>query len=158
VTPRQAIAEVATRAKVDLNLANAAEQGFLAALHRRALRHLLQERTFWSAMLDLCKRGKLTPYADWQQPNRISFQQGNPNFAMGPTVAVGSSLILLDSVTSRFDANLTGPRPPGRDLRVSLRLFVEPRILPLPHRQRRNARDRDRREGKQPRPPARAMG
>jgi hypothetical protein len=81
-------------------------------------------------MLDLCKKGKLTPYADWQQPNRISFQQGNPNFSMGPTVAVGSSLILLDSVTSRFDANLTGPRPPGRDLRVGLRLFVEPRISP----------------------------
>ena len=110
-TPRQAIAEVATRRKVDLNLANVAEQGFIAALTAERFDISYKNETFWSAMLDLCKKGKLTPYADWQSPNKVSFQQGNPNFLIGPTRAVvGSSLIVLESVTSRFDAGLTGPR------------------------------------------------
>jgi len=129
-TPRQAIAEVATRAKVDLNLANVAEQGFIAALTAERFDISYKNETFWSAMIDLCKKGKLTPYADWQSPNKVSFQQGQPNFSIGPTVAVGSSLIVLESVTSRFDAGLTGPRPLTRDLRVGLRLFVEPKVSP----------------------------
>jgi hypothetical protein len=129
-TPREAIAEIASRAKVNLNMGNVSEQGFLAALTAERFDISYKNETFWSAMIDLCKKGKLTPYADWQQPNRISFQQGNPNFAMGPTKAVGSSVIVLQNVTSRFDADLTGPRPPSRDLRVELKLFVEPKLAP----------------------------
>ena len=131
VTPRQAIAEAAQQAKVNLNMSNIAqEQGFIAALTAQRLDVSYKNETFWSAMIDLCRKGKLTPYADWQQPQRISLQHGNPNFSMGPSKAVGSCLVLLEDVTSRFDADLTGPRPPQRDLRVGLKLFVEPKISP----------------------------
>jgi hypothetical protein len=130
VTPRQAIAEIATRAKVNLNMSNMPEQGFIAALTAERLDVSYKNETFWSAVMDLCKKGKLTPYADYQQPNRISFQQGNPNFSLGPVKAVGSSVIVLEDVTSRFDADLTGPRPPSRDLRVGLKLYVEPKLSP----------------------------
>src|SRR5439155_1077405 len=58
----------------------------------------------------------------------VSFQQGNQ--AMGPTLSVGSAMIVLDSVTSRFDADLVGTRPPTRSLNVQLRLFVEPKVSP----------------------------
>jgi hypothetical protein len=129
VTPRQAIAEVATKAKVDLNLQNIAQQGFLASLTAERFDISYKNETFWSAIIDLCKKGKLVPYADWQSPNRIGFMQGNAS-TMGPAKAVGSCVVVLENVTSTFSANLTGPRPPSRDLRVGLKLFVEPKLAP----------------------------
>jgi hypothetical protein len=132
VTPRQAIAEVASKAKVDLNLQNIAQQGFLASLTAERFDLSYKNETFWSAMIDLCRKGKLTPYADYNAPNRIAFRQnsdgGGGDATMGPSVAVGSCVVLLESVTSRFTANLTGPRPPSRDLRVGLKLFIEPKL------------------------------
>ena len=135
VTPRQAIAEVASSAKVDLNLQNIAQQGFLASLTAERFDVSFKNETFWSAIIDLCRKGKLTPYPEWNQPTRIAFrpQSGgsgaDPAGAMlGPSRAVGSCVVLLESVTSRFTANITGPRPPGRDLRVGLKLFVEPKV------------------------------
>jgi hypothetical protein len=130
VTPRQAIAEIATKAKVDLNLANIAQEGFLASLTAQRFDVSYKNETFWSAIIDLCKKGNLTPYADWNSPNRIAFQQTSASRSIGPTVAVGSSLVVLESVTSTFNANLTGPRPPNRDLRVGLQLYVEPKLAP----------------------------
>ena len=129
-TARQAIAEVASKAKVDLNLQNIAEQGFLAQLTAQRFDIAYKNETFWSAVIDLCRKGKLTPYADWNAPNRIAFSQGNADSALGPAVAVGSCVVVLENVTSRFTANLTGPRPASRDLRVGLKLFVEPKVSP----------------------------
>ena len=128
VTPRQAIAEVASKANVSLNLQNIAQQGFLASLTAERFDIAYRNETFWSAMIDLCRKGKLMPYADYDSPNRIAFQQGNPNHKIGPSVAVGSCVVVLENVTSRFTANLTGPRPTGRDLTVGLKLFVEPKL------------------------------
>ncbi|MEA2733859.1 MAG: hypothetical protein QOE14_310 [Humisphaera sp.] len=129
VTARQAMAELAKQAKVDLkDDQRQQQQGFLAALLSERSDVSYKNEPFWTAMLDLCRKGNLTPYADWQQPNRITFMQGSAT--MGPKVTVGSCLVVLESVTSRFDANLTGPRPASRDLTVGLKLFVEPKLSP----------------------------
>ena len=131
VTPREAIEQLAKQAKVNLHgndQHGQRQQGFFASLIATRVDASYKNEPFWSAMLDLCKKGNLTPYADYQQPQRLSFRQGDQT--TGPTLAVGSCLVALQTVTSRFDANLTGPRPPGRSLTVGLTLYVEPKLNP----------------------------
>ena len=130
VTPRQAIEAMAKQAKVDLQGGGRQQQqqGFFASLMAARVDASYANEPFWAAMFDVCRKGNLAPYVDHQQPDHISFRPGSP--PAGPMVNVGSCAIVLGTVTSRFDANLTGPRPPRRSLTVGMTLFVEPKLNP----------------------------
>jgi hypothetical protein len=90
----------------------------------------IKDEPFWPAFLKMCTKANLRPYSEWNQPTRVSLQSGSPLDAKFPTATAGSCLIVLESITSRFDADLTGPRPPTRSLNVNFQLYVEPKLSP----------------------------
>jgi hypothetical protein len=133
VTPRQALQEIAKQAKVDLNAGNeggGGASGFFAQMMSQRMDVSLKNEPFWPAFLGVAKQSNLLPYSEWNQPTRISLRQGGNMSTTRPSKAVGSSLIVLESITSRFDADLTGPRAPTRALNVNLQLYVEPKLKP----------------------------
>jgi hypothetical protein len=130
VTARQALAEVAKQAKASIKPMPGNPEGILAALTTPRSDVSITRQPFWPAMIDLCKKAQLFPSSEWNAPTQIAFQPAGAEQSFGPMKSVGSCLIILDSVTSNFDADLIGARQPTRYLSVQMRLFVEPKLSP----------------------------
>jgi len=91
----------------------------------------ITKEPFWTAMQDLCKAAQLypAPYVfDRNQPVML-VHGASPN-AGCPMLTVGSSKLLLTNITSRFNADMLGARPPSRSLTVTMMLYVDPKLSP----------------------------
>jgi hypothetical protein len=142
VTPQAALMEMAKQAKVNLSLgnqANGGNQGGVAGFFQQMMAQggggggplidvSVKNEPFWPAFFKLCQQNNLHPYSEWNQPTRMQLRQGSSMSPKFPTIAVGSSMVVLESITSTFDADLTGPRPPSRQMNVNLQLYVEPKL------------------------------
>jgi hypothetical protein len=109
---------------------NSNQQGMLATLLQQRGDVSIKNQPFWAAYYQLCKQLNLTPLVMHDEGNRntIALTSGDPTFTKLPMSMVGSFMLVTHGVTSRFDTDLIGSRPPSRDLAVSMTVYAEPKL------------------------------
>ena len=109
-----------------MNMGN--PDGLMAMLSAKKIDLSVKNQPYWVAFRELMKAANLTTYTQYDDRNKIQIQQGTMDALANPTVAVGSTLLVLKNVVSHFHADLMAPRPASRELHVYLTAFVEPKL------------------------------
>ena len=108
--------------------------GVVASFFQNRFDYKVDNQPFWEAMKELARKGNASPNMyDYQnqRSEEISLQQGNNVFNLDcPQQEIGSNLLILNSVTSRFYADPLNDRTRNRSLNVMLTLCVEPKLNP----------------------------
>jgi hypothetical protein len=101
----------------------------MAMLTAKRINLSIDNQPFWLALRELCRQGELNTYSQWNQKrDEITVQNGRQGNLDNPSFPNGASLLLLNNVTSRFDADLLVNRPASRSLDVYMTLYIEPKL------------------------------